>query len=119
MFTGDNWKAFQSVPMRNGKFAVKLIKQVIGSSIESSRVVVLVRHLDFALAGKRIVLARDLQLFNLQLGRFQIQLCCETVDTHLKKCERRAFNRETSSKLEIAGVHGSIAAVLPSKMVGI
>src|SRR5262249_30787192 len=106
------------LPGRSTK-AGKIIKHVIGSSIESSRVVVLVRDIDFALSTERIVLARDLQLFNLQLGPFQIQLCCETIDTHLKKCEGSAFNRETSAKFAIASVHCSLDGDFPGKILGI
>ena len=69
--------------------------------------------------AERIVPAFDLQLFDLQLGAFQIHFRCETVDLGFEEREGGAFNRETSTKLAIAGVHCSLDCDLPGKIAGI
>src|SRR5207247_7556836 len=75
------------------------------------------RYVDLALRGEKFVLALQIQLFDLQFRRFQIELCAQDVDGSFEECQRGALNREMSAKFAIASVHCSLDGDLPAKIV--
>src|SRR5437667_7411899 len=75
------------------------------------------RYVDLALRGEKVVLALQIQLFDLQFRRFQIELCAQDVDGSFEECQRGALNREMSAKFAIASVHCSLDGDLPAKIV--
>ncbi|KAF5408832.1 MAG: hypothetical protein Udaeo2_09970 [Candidatus Udaeobacter sp.] len=79
----------------------------------------LVRQIDFALSAEGIVFACHRQLFDLQVGRFQIQFRAQVVDGGLEECERCAFYHEMAAKFSITGVHRSINRDFPRKVAGV
>ena len=66
------------------------------------------RHIDLTLRTEGVVLALQIQLFNLQLGRFQIQFCVQCVDRGCEKCERCALQYEMSADFAVARIHRSV-----------
>src|SRR4029450_6565872 len=76
-------------------------------------------HVDLSLRGEGIVLALQIQLFDLQLGCFQVQLRAQLVDCGFEKCERYAVECKMSAKLAISRIHGSVDRNFSSKIPGV
>ena len=97
----------------------QVLIQIIDRGADRPRIVVLVRHVDLALCREGVVLALQVQLFDLQLGRFQIQLRAQGVDCGFEKGERRAVERKMSTELAIARVHRSFDRDFSRKVTGV
>src|SRR5262245_16098579 len=98
--------------------AGKIIEQIIDLGIERSRIVVLAGHFDLTGPAEGIVFVFYLQLFNLQLGRLQIQLGAETVDCCFEKSQSRPFNYQVSAELSCPRVQCSFDDEFTSEIAG-
>ena len=78
-----------------------------------------VRYADFALPAKGVVFAFHLQLFDLQLVRFQIQLRAQAVDRSFEECEGSSLEGEMPTKFAVACVHRSFDSDFPGKIAWI
>src|SRR5439155_13307193 len=63
------------------------------------------------------VLDHQIQPFDLQIRRLQIELCAPDVDGSFEECQRGALNSEMYAKFAIASLHCSLDGDLPAKIV--
>ena len=96
-----------------------VLRQTVDLGIDRARIVVLVRHVDLALRSEDIVLAPQIELFDLQFGRSQIQLRAQLVDCGFKKGQRCAVECKMSADFAIACVHRSLNRDFSRKIAGV
>src|SRR5215468_1777581 len=68
------------------------------------------RNIDLALTRERIVLPSQIEAFDLQLARFQIYFCVQTVDVVFEKRQRSALDPKVAAEVTAVGIHRSLDA---------
>src|SRR5262249_23332849 len=62
---------------------------------------------------------RHVQVFDLKVGRFQIQLGAQVVDGGLEECKGCALDHEVAAKFSVASVHCSVNGDLACKIASV